>query len=228
MPLRIGPKEFGRRLRRPAWLSLTLSFLTLVPFQTREPATRLHASDNQTPRQEDSTVSRTQRQGSPGDGWVAFGCHWNLSSSVFTAQGFLTVAKAYYDRKTFRDFTFEVRMAKIAENGAIGVLFRYDERQDEGYEIHLWPSGGFAVAKFWGPRKQDFAAGPPSHFNRELNTWNTVKVVGRGERFDIFINGFHVCTARDAEFRKGKLGLLMPGDARQRAKFHVITMTGDI
>ena len=100
-----------------------------------------------------------------------------------------------------------------------------DEKRDEGYEIHLWPHGGFAVAKFVGPTKTDFAAGPPSHFNKELNTWNTVKVVGSGTRFDFFINGFHVCTASDPDYRQGKLGLLMPGDARQRAKFQILRMT---
>jgi len=167
------------------------------------------------------------RSTSPGDGWAAFGCYWDLRDSVFFAQGYMTTAKAYYARRTFASFTFEVRMAKLAEDGAIGLLFRYDEKLDRGYCIHLWPHGGFAVSKFRGPVKKDFAAGPPSHFNREMHTWNVVKVVGAGERFDIFVNGFHVATVHDAEHRTGRLGLLMPGDARQRAKFQIVTMTGD-
>jgi hypothetical protein len=137
----------------------------------------------------------------------------------------MPTAKAYYVSKSFGSFTFEVRMEKLSEDGAIGLLFRYDERRDEGYEVHLWPHGGFAVAKFEGPRKRDFASGPPSHFNKELNTWNTVKVVGEGDRFFVFVNGFHVCTATDRDYERGKLGLLMPGDARQRARFQILKMT---
>lgn len=172
-------------------------------------------------------IGSVGHQRSPGDGWVAYGCYWDLRDSVFFAQGYLTTAKAYYARKTFSSFTFEVRMAKLAEDGAIGLLFRYDERLDRGYSIHLWPHGGFAVSKFRGPAKEDIASGPPSHFNREMHTWNTVKVMGAGNRFDIFVNGFHVATVRDAEYQTGKLGLHMPGDARQRAKFQIVTMTGD-
>ena len=164
---------------------------------------------------------------SPGDGWAAYGCYWDLRDSVFFAQGYLTTAKAYYAPKTFSSFTFEVRMAKLAEDGAIGLLFRYDEKLDRGYSIQLWPHGGFAVSKFRGPAKEDLLSGPPSHFNREMHTWNTVKVVGAGKRFDIFVNGFPIATVRDAEHRTGKLGLHMPGDARQVAKFQIVTMTGD-
>lgn len=158
-------------------------------------------------------------------GWIGLGAYWDFHDSVIVVQGYLPTAKAYYGKKSFRDFTFEVRMAKLSEDGAIGLLFRYDEVRDEGYEIHFWPHGGFAVAKFVGPTKTDFASGAPSHFNRELNTWNLVRVEGRGERFDFFINGFHVHTAFDGKYRRGRLGLLMPGDARQRAKFQVIRMS---
>ena len=214
MPSRIGPKVLRRRTTLPALLALSLCGMLVPPI----PA----------PHDEGLPHAQETKHTSPGSGWIAYGCYWDLSDSIFFAQGFFPVAKAYYDACSFRNFTFEVRMAKLAEDGAIGLLFRYNEKRDEGYQIHLWPHGGFAVAKFQGPRKRDFASGPPSHFNRELSTWNTVKVVGRDERFDFFINGFHVCTASDPEYSEGKLGLLMPGDARQRAKFQVVRMTEQV
>jgi hypothetical protein len=215
MPACIGPTVLRRRSTLPALLAVSLCCILVPPFP-------------RTPHDEVLPHTWEMKQARPGSGWRAYGCYWNLSDSIFLAQGFLPVAKAYYHARTFRNFTFEVRMAKLAEDGPIGLLFRYNEKRDEGYEIQLWPHGGFAVAKFVGATKKDFASGPPSHFNRELSTWNTVKVVGRGKRFDFFINGFHVCTASDPDHREGKLGLLMPGDARQRAKFQVIKMTEQV
>ena len=193
----------------------------------------IHPADKNAPTKRDYQSAHPQQasassfghQRHPGSEWIGLGAYWNFHDSVFVAQGYLPTAKAYYSRRTFGDFTFEVRMAKLSEDGAIGLLFRYDEVRDQGYEIHFWPHGGFAVAKFIGPTKKDFASGPPSHFNRELNTWNVVRVQGRGERFDFSINGFHVKTVFDREYRRGRLGLLMPGDARQRAKFQVIVMS---
>ena len=167
---------------------------------------------------------RTAHRHDPSGGWVASGAFWDLRDSVFSVQGLFPTAKAYYAATTFTDFEYEVRIAKLAEDGATGLLFRYDNIRDEGYEIHIWPHGGFAIAKVRGPNKTDFASGPPSHFKKELNTWNSVRIIARGDRFNFFVNSFHVCTAIDGQYARGKLGLLMPGDARQRARFHIVTM----
>ncbi|MEW6511067.1 MAG: family 16 glycoside hydrolase [Bacteroidota bacterium] len=212
--------------RRGRCLPYTIAALCLFTLTVLAPDTGaggLHVPADSSAERHSTAEER--KPALPGEGWIGSGCYWDFHDSVFFAQGYSTLGRAYYEPKDFGDFTFEVRLMKLAEDGALELVFRYDENKVEGYHIYLWPHGGFGVGKLDGPMRSGPVFGPPAHFNRELNAWNNIKVIGRGERFDFFINGFHVWTARDGKFRRGKLGLGMPGDLRQLARFQIIRMS---
>ena len=124
----------------------------------------------------------------------------------------------------FKNFTYEVRLMKIAEDGTIGLILRYNEAKDEGYLFHVWPHGDYQFLKFKTDDQVILNKGHPIYFNRELNTWNTIKIVCNEAKFVVYINGDFLVSIKDVTYSVGKVGLLIGGDPRQRAKFEVISL----
>jgi hypothetical protein len=158
--------------------------------------------------------------------WSARGGCWDFTGKVIRAQGFIGYNRAYYNHKVFTDFIYEVKLYKAAEDGTLGLLFRYDEKNDEGYLLHFWPHGGCKFELFKGgqTRLRTVEVSQPMHQIIGTGVWNIVKIVAHGARFKIYLNGYLLDTIVDSQYSSGRVGLFVAGDPRQIALFEVTTI----
>jgi len=156
--------------------------------------------------------------------WIARGGCWDFSNKIFFSQGYRGGNLAYYRKQDFKNFTFEVKVMKLAEDGPLGIIFRYDDAKGEGYAFEVFPHGSYFLAKLFNSKDAYLKLGVSAHLNEEMNTWNTLKIVVRGAKFDCYINGNFLVSVIDYSFSVGKIGLCNSGDPRQLAKFEVISL----
>lgn len=156
--------------------------------------------------------------------WIARGGCWDFSRKIFFSQGYRGGNAAYYKKQDYRNFTYEVKVIKLAEDGPLGIIFRYDEARDEGYSFAVYPHGEYFLVKFSGHSDVQLIRGATAYLNEEMNTWNTLKIVARGAKFDCYINGNFLVSVIDHSYSVGKIGLANSGDPRQLAKFEVISL----
>jgi hypothetical protein len=158
--------------------------------------------------------------------WVARGGCWSMSGNIIAAQGVHTFGRGilYYEKRTFADFVFEVRLNKLAEDGPFGLLIRYNEKRKEGYTLLLFPHGGYRWAIIRGEPDYSLFEEPAVGMNKDVNVWNTIKVVCRGARFVLYMNGRRLTSITDHTFVSGRAGFFIASDPRQKALFEIVTL----
>ncbi|MDW7679603.1 MAG: family 16 glycoside hydrolase [bacterium] len=156
--------------------------------------------------------------------WIARGGCWDFSDKIFFSQGYRGGNKAYYKKQDYKNFTLEVKVMKLAEDGPLGIVFRYDDAKDNGYIFAVFPHGEYFISKLIGQTDEYLQLGETAYLNEEINTWNTLKVVAAGAKFDCYINGNFLSSVTDHSFSTGKIGLWNSGDPRQLAKFEIISI----
>jgi hypothetical protein len=156
--------------------------------------------------------------------WIARGGCWDFSSKNFFSRGYRGGNIAYYKKQDYKNFTYEVKVMKIAEDGPLGIIFRYDDARDEGYVFAVMPHGEYFLSTFIGQSDVYLKRGATAHLNEEMNTWNTLKIVVNGAKFDCYINGSFLVSVTDQTYSVGKIGLCNSPDPRQIAKFEVISL----
>ncbi len=156
--------------------------------------------------------------------WIARGGCWDFSNKIFFSQGYRGGNNAYYKKQNYTNFTYEVKVIKLAEDGPLGIIFRYDDARVAGYTFAVYPHGAYFLAKSFRGKDMYLNLGTTAHLNEEMNTWNTLKIVARGAKFDCYINGNFLVSVIDHSYSVGKVGLANSGDPRQLAKFEVISL----
>jgi len=157
--------------------------------------------------------------------WVAVGGCWDFSHRIISAQATVSCCRAYLADRVYRDFTFRVRLNKLAEDGAIGVIFRFDETAHTGYRFEIYPHGGHILALVRGPdREGELWHSTAIVMNRGCNTWNRIRITCTGKRMEIYINGELANIVEDSTYASGRIGLFIGGDPRQRAEFEILTL----
>jgi hypothetical protein len=158
--------------------------------------------------------------------WVARGGCWSFSGKIIAAQGAHTPGRGilYYNKKTFADFVFEVRLNKLAEDGPFGLLLRYNEKTKEGYTYLLYPHGEYGLAIIRGEPDYSLFQEPAIGMNKDANVWNTIKVVCRGAQFDLYINDHRLTSITDHNYTSGRVGFFLASDPRQKALFEILTL----
>lgn len=161
----------------------------------------------------------------PAD-WVAQGACWSFSGKIFAAQGVHTLSRGiiYYNKRIFADFVFEVRLNKLAEGGGFGLLIRYDEKRKQGYTYLLFPHGGYRFDVIKNERDSTLFSEPATNMNKDTNAWNTIKIVCRGARFDLYMNGHWLTSLTDHAYASGRVGFFLGGDPRQKALFEIVAL----
>lgn len=157
------------------------------------------------------------------DFWIARGGCWQLSDTLITARGHWESCKLY-SKKSYKDFIFEVGLAKTGESGPFCVLFRYDEEKDGGYIILCFPLGNIHFSKIEKHIDSYIFMGATTYWKIGMNQWNVVRIEATGSQFEIFINGEHVLTQQGSEYVGGKIGFIVKGDPRQSANFRVLKL----
>ena len=160
------------------------------------------------------------------DNWSVMCGYWDFCGKVIKAIGFIGYNKAYYNQVVYINFIYEVKICKITEDGTFGLLFRYNERKDEGYVLYFWPHGGcsFNIIKGGQTRVRRIEINQPMHQIIGTNVWNTVKIIAHGSKFEIYLNGYLLDTIKDTQYTSGRIGLYLGGDPLQKAMFEITTI----
>jgi hypothetical protein len=158
--------------------------------------------------------------------WVARGGCWSLSGKIIAAQGTHTFGLGilYYNKRTFADFVFEARLNKLAEDGSFGLLIRYDEKKKEGYAYQLLPHSGYGFYVITNELDSALFSEPAPNMNKDNNVWNTIKIVCRGAKFDLYMNDHRLTSITDHAFASGRVGFFFGSDPRQKALFEIVTL----
>ena len=160
--------------------------------------------------------------------WIARGGVWDFSKKIITAQGMGQRPIAYFKHRSFTDFTFEIRLRLLTdENGSYGVAFRFDEKKDVGYIFGVWPHGGYEFAQLEEGFGYQTGGGQAVYLRDRLKTWNRLKVVGKGAKFDLYINDNLLVTIEDHSFKSGKVGFYLGHDARSILEYEVLSLVAE-
>ncbi|MBE9511835.1 MAG: DUF1080 domain-containing protein [Bacteroidetes bacterium] len=156
------------------------------------------------------------------DSWTTRGGIWDFSDSIYYAQGTQRNNKAYYNKKTIADFIFEIKMTKLTEDGSYGIIFRYNEKKDDGYVIELWPHGGYVLSKYQHGIRHIISNKRIKNYNKAVYAWNKLSVKCIANSITIHINGQLLITVKDTLYKSGRIGLFIGGGPRQQARFKIL------
>lgn len=157
--------------------------------------------------------------------WIARGGVWDFSKKIITGRGIGQRPIAYFKKRSYTDFEFEIRLRILTDdNGSYGMVFRFDEKKDVGYIFGIFPHGGYEFA-----RMEDFfgyqtGGGQAVYLKDQLKTWNRLKVVAKGPRFDLYINDHLLVTMEDHSFKSGKVGFYLGHGPTSILEYEVLSL----
>ncbi len=142
--------------------------------------------------------------------WIARGGCWDFSNRIIQGRGMGIRPIAYFKKENYVDFQYEIRLRLLSdEDGSYGMLFRFDEKKDSGYIFGIFPHGDFEFSRIEEGFGYHIVAGPAVYLNDQLKTWNTLKVVCKGTKFEFYLNDLLLVVAEDAGYQSGKIGLYL-------------------
>lgn len=210
-------------MKRPSRkIGLICTVLVFMPFFS---SLQFYQQQSQKAITQNTTASTKNEEElfSPSN-WIARGGCWDFSNKIFFSQGYRGGNNAFYKKQNYANFTYEVKVMKLAEDGPLGIIFRFDDAKVAGYTFAVYPHGAYFLAKSFRGKDMYLHLGTTAYLNEEMNTWNTLKIVVRGAKFDCYINGNFLVSVIDHSYSVGKVGLANSGDPRQLAKFEVISL----
>ena len=147
---------------------------------------------------------------------------WKFDSKPIFVVGEKGFNKAYRSGRDFSNVIYEVRLRKTSNNdGPFGILVRYNEMDDEGYMLLLWPlQGKYQFSRVVGEQRHRIAGGSPASLKTRMN-WNTIKITAEGSNFEISFNGRNTISVTNDYYHLGKIGLVIHGVSKNRAEFDV-------
>lgn len=152
--------------------------------------------------------------------WTDLGGTWNFSDDSIYATGRIGFNKAYLADQGHDDLTYEVTFRKTSDNdGPLGLLIRYDEADDAGYLLLIWPHGGYQFSALGGADRRMLASEDPSSAVNPGTEWNTAVITAVGPQITVTLNGTEVASFTDRTFQSGMVGLVIHGDSDQFAEF---------
>jgi len=157
--------------------------------------------------------------------WIARGGCWDFSRKIITARGVGYHPIAYFKKESYTDFEFEIRLKLMTdEDGLYGMVFRFDEKKDVGYMFAVYPNGSYSFSRLDDGFARQTGGGQAAYLKDQLKTWNRLKVVARGTKFDLYINGNLLVTMEDNSFQSGKVGLYLGHGPTSVLEYEVLTL----
>lgn len=157
--------------------------------------------------------------------WIARGACWDFSKKIITGRGIGQRPIAYFKKRNYIDFEFEIRLRLLTdENGSYGIVFRFDEKKDVGYIFGVFPQGGYEFARLEDCFGYQTGGGQAVYLRDRLKTWNRMKVIAKGSRFDLYINDNLLVTMEDSSFKSGKVGFYLGGGPTSILEYEVLSL----
>lgn len=169
-------------------------------------------------------ASCTTNTYSSSQDWSAQGGCWTFTDDGIVAQaGTMGLVRLYYKEKSLSNFECRVRLKKLAEGGAFGLLIRYDENTASGYTWLLFPHGEYRFATTHGETDSSLFQ-EPAYLHQQQNNWDTLTCCAVNDSFTLFLNGELLKIIHDDQYKKGRFGFFLSGDPRQKALFQIISI----
>lgn len=150
--------------------------------------------------------------------WVFYGGGWfwkdgevNSASNAGSGGYGINGSKYVANGTDFKDFTYQANV-KINTAGDAGLMFRVANPAIgadayQGYYVGLDQANGTVLlGKANGQKWTVISSGK---YPVEMNKMYTIKIVAKGDEFDIFINGYAkpILSATDSQYQSGSIGL---------------------
>jgi hypothetical protein len=206
-------------------ICLVCSVLFFIPLIFSSPL-QLHQKHRQKSITQNKTVStKNDEEISTPSNWIARGGCWDFSKKTITGQGIGSRPIAYFKKENYADFEFEIRLRLLTdEDGSYGMAFRFDEKKDVGYIFGVYPHGSYEFARLEEGFAHQRGGGSAVYLTNQLKTWNRLKVVGKGTKFDLYINDNLLVTIEDNSFKSGKVGFYLGGGAGSMLEYEVLLL----
>ena len=157
--------------------------------------------------------------------WIARGGVWDFTKKIITGQGMGQRPIAYFKKESYTDFEFEIRLRLLTdEDGSYGVVFRFDEKKDVGYIFGVWPHGGYEFARLEDCFGYQTGGGQAVYLKDQLKTWNRLKVVAKGTKFELYINDNLLVTMEDNSFKSGKVGFYLGHGPQSQVEYEILSL----
>lgn len=154
--------------------------------------------------------------------WVARGGCWDFSKKIIRAQGLAERPIAYLKSANFTDFKCKIKLRIVGDDdGSYGLVFRFDEQKDMGYVFGVFPHGSYEFFRLEEGSGIQTNGGPAVYLKDQLKTWNTLTVVCKGSKFDLYINDNLLVTIKDENFKSGHVGLYVGGSPTSVLEYEV-------
>ncbi len=120
---------------------------------------------------------------------------------------------AWYTGMQFTDFDMEATFQNVASNNSRGIQFRADGPRDtdyNGYNFYVaLTSGNYSIYKFVnGSSSTPISWTTSPYVNTGQGETNTLRVVGSGNSFDLYINGNYVDSFTDDDHPSGMVSCI--------------------
>lgn len=203
-------------------LLINICFVCLFPVENSQPY-RNETNDLPDPNQlGEQMVSTSDDELYNPVNWVARGGCWDFSKRIIQGQGIGFRPIAYYKKENFSDFTYEINLKSLSEeDGSYGLLFRFDEKKDAGYIFSLWPHGDYEFCRILEGHGFPVLSGPAVYLNDQLKTWNSLKVLCKGNKFELYLNGYLVAQTEDNFYKSGKIGFYLGHGPQSIIQFEI-------
>lgn len=206
-------------------IGLICTVLILIPFISFLPLQINQKQSEQTSIPKVVNAEQVDPEILKPSNWIARGGCWDFSKKIITARGVGQQPIAYFKKESYTDFEFEIRLKLLTdEDGLYGMVFRFDEKKDVGYIFAVYPNGSYSFARLDDGFARRIGAGLATYLKDQLKTWNRLKVVARGTKFDLYINGNLLITMEDNSYRSGKVGLYLGHGPTSVLEYEVLTL----
>ena len=154
--------------------------------------------------------------------WIARGGCWDFSKRIIQGRGIGIRPIAYFKKENYADFVYEMKLRLLSdEDGSYGMLLRFDEKKDGGYIFGIFPHGDFEFSRIEEGFGYPIVVGPAVYLNDQLKTWNTLKVLCKGTKFEFYLNDHLLAIAEDDGYKSGKIGLYLGHDQRSIVQYEI-------
>lgn len=207
-------------------IGLICILLVLMPFISSVPL-RLNQQQSQKLNVQTTTTSiKIDKEILKPSNWIARGGCWDFSKKIITARGVGCHPIAYFKKESYTDFEFEIRLRLMTdEDGLYGMVFRFDDKRDIGYIFAVWPNGSYSFARLDDGFAHQTGGGQATYLKDQLKTWNRLKVIARGAKFDLYINSNLLVTMEDNSFQSGKVGLYLGHGPTSVLEYEILSLT---
>jgi hypothetical protein len=190
--------------------------ITLVPYGSENIRLSLFPVIGQ-PKKANKSLAENFDTGMAAD-WVFYGGGWfwkdgqvNSASNAGSGGYGINGSKYVANGTDFKDFTYQADV-KINTAGDAGLMFRVSNPAIgpdayEGYYVGLNQLTG--TVQLGKASDQKWIVLSSEKYPVEMNKMYTLKIVAKGDKFDIFINGSAkaILSATDGQYRSGSIGL---------------------